>query len=448
VSGLLGRRHVQAAACRTSFTNRVATSSQTSKLSRPPRLTIQPTLQRPFGVQLWRASSSRSGKAKQRPEPTQTRASAFAIYARVSTEDQAERETIQSQLGFLREFVNLHGPPVAGEYVDDGISGTVPLAERPEGQRLAIDAEVGRFGVVLVYRIDRLGRSLRSLLNAHDTLSDCSVAIRSATECFDTSSPIGSFLFQLLASLAELEKSTISERTSRGRDRVNAHGKWTCGPIPYGYDLDDKGHLIPSERRVDTRGVTEAELVADIFTRIARGEATINSEYQRLNTLGIPREMRYGGEKARVRVNPRGWQFSLLHQLLHNPIYTREGVLDSRFGQVTCPAPALVDGATWEAAQAALLRNRTLATRNAKRDYPPRGLIRCQNCGHSYSGAYFANQRRYRCWGGTRTHPGSDGQPQRCFGKHLPTEWIEDAVWQECRQFILNPGDALKEARR
>jgi hypothetical protein len=179
-----------------------------------------------------------------------------------------------------------------------------------------------------------------------------------------------SFLFQLLASLAELEKSTISERTSRGRDRVNAHGKWTCGPIPYGYDLDDKGHLIPSERRVDTRGMTEAELVADIFTRIARGEATINSEYQRLNTLGIPREMRYGGEKARVRVNPRGWQFSSLHQLLHNPIYTGEEVLDSRFSQVTCPAPALVDGATWEAAQAALLRNRTLATRNAKRDYP------------------------------------------------------------------------------
>jgi site-specific DNA recombinase len=88
---------------------------------------------------------------------------AVAIYARVSTEDQAERETIQAQLGFLRGFVDLHGLPLAGEYVEDGISGTVPLAERPEGQRLAVDAEAGRFGAVLVYRIDRLGRSLRSL---------------------------------------------------------------------------------------------------------------------------------------------------------------------------------------------------------------------------------------------------------------------------------------------
>ena len=108
------------------------------------------------------------------------------------------------------------------------------------------------------------------LLDAHDTLSDCGVAIRSATERFDTSSPIGSFLFQLLASLAELEKSTISERTSRGRDRVTAHGKWTCGPIPFGYDLDDKGYLVASERIVETRRVTEAELVADMFVRVAR----------------------------------------------------------------------------------------------------------------------------------------------------------------------------------
>jgi site-specific DNA recombinase len=375
-------------------------------------------------------------------------AQAVAIYARVSTEDQAERETIQSQLGFLRGFVSLHGLPVAGEYVDDGISGAVPLAERPEGQRLAIDAEAGRFSTVLVYRIDRLGRSLRSLLDAHDTLSDYGVAVRSATEPFDTSSPIGSFLFQLLASLAELEKSTISERTSRGRDRVTAHGKWTGGPIPFGYDLDDRGYLVASERVVETLGVTEAELAADIFARVADGSTTINAEYQRLNTLGVPREMRYGGEKARTHANARGWQFSSLQQLLHNPIYAGEGVLNSRFGRVTCPAPPLVDVATWEAAQVAMLRNRALATRNAKRDYPLRGLVRCQNCGRSYVGAYFANQRRYRCCGGTRTHPGPDGQPERCFGKHLPAEWLEEEIWKECAAFIRDPGSALDEARR
>src|SRR3954452_6744836 len=106
---------------------------------------------------------------------------AVAICARVSTEDQAERATIQSQLDFLRRFVDLHEIPVAGEYVDDGISGTVPLDARPNGQRLLTDAEAGGFGAVLVYRIDRLGRSLRSLLDAHDALSSNGVAVRSAT---------------------------------------------------------------------------------------------------------------------------------------------------------------------------------------------------------------------------------------------------------------------------
>src|SRR5215213_928187 len=112
---------------------------------------------------------------------------AVVIYARVSTEDQAERATIKSQLDFLRRFVDLHSLPVAGEYVDDGISGTVPLADRPEGQRLLVDAEAGRFGVVLVYRVDRLGRSLHALLDAHAVLDGYGGAIRSGSEPFDTS---------------------------------------------------------------------------------------------------------------------------------------------------------------------------------------------------------------------------------------------------------------------
>src|SRR5215212_1162526 len=194
---------------------------------------------------------------------------AVVIYARVSTEDQAERATIQSQLDFLRRFVDLHSLPVAGEYVDDGISGTIPLSDRPAGLRLLIDAETGRFGSVLVYRIDRLGRSLRSLLSAHDALDGFGVAIRSATEPFDTSSPIGSFLFQLLASLAELEKSTIAERTGLGRNRVASDGRYTGGPIPIGYDLDAENHFVPSMRFVSELGMSEADMVREMFQRVA-----------------------------------------------------------------------------------------------------------------------------------------------------------------------------------
>src|SRR5215218_3825846 len=140
-----------------------------------------------------RAAKRRAPIGVDAPETMQ----AVAIYARVSTEDQAERATIKSQLDFLRRFVDLHDLPVAGEYADDGISGTVSLKDRPEGARLLRDAEEGRFSAVLVYRVDRLGRSLRALLGAHDTLAASGVAIRSSTEPIDTTTPIGAFIFSL-----------------------------------------------------------------------------------------------------------------------------------------------------------------------------------------------------------------------------------------------------------
>ena len=116
-----------------------------------------------------------------------------------------------------------------------------------------------------------------SLLDAHDALNGCGVAIQSATEPFDSRAPIGAFLFQLLGSLAELEKTTIAERTSLGRNRVASDGRYTGGPIPLGYDLDDDNRFIPSTRIVPQLGITEAEMVRDIFQRIAGGERTLRS---------------------------------------------------------------------------------------------------------------------------------------------------------------------------
>src|SRR5262245_61359802 len=109
-----------------------------------------------------------------------------ACYARVSTEDQAERQTVQAQTDFLRRYCELHELPVAGFYIDDGISGTIPIGDRPEGRRLLEDAKSGAFSIVLVYKVDRLGRSLKALIDAHDQLDIAGVAIRSGTEPFDT----------------------------------------------------------------------------------------------------------------------------------------------------------------------------------------------------------------------------------------------------------------------
>ena len=120
------------------------------------------------------------------------------------------------------------------------------------------------------------------------------MTIKSATEPFDTSTPIGRFLFQLLGSLAELERSTIAERTILGRDRVAKDGKWISGPVPFGYDVDKERFLVPSARMVDGLDTTEAQVVRSLFERIAAG-STSGAEARRLNLLGVPCTFRYAG---------------------------------------------------------------------------------------------------------------------------------------------------------
>jgi site-specific DNA recombinase len=83
----------------------------------------------------------------------------IVLYPRVSSEEQRERETIEIQCEFLEEYCCLYGLDVVDVYSDDGVSGTVPLHERPEGRRLLEDAKVGRFDVVLVYKLDRLAEA-------------------------------------------------------------------------------------------------------------------------------------------------------------------------------------------------------------------------------------------------------------------------------------------------
>src|SRR5215203_3675097 len=78
-----------------------------------------------------------------------------ALCLRVSSEEQRERETIEIQREFLQEYCRLYGLEVAQVYADDGVSGTIPLHERPEGRRLLEDAKEGKFSTLLIYRLDR-----------------------------------------------------------------------------------------------------------------------------------------------------------------------------------------------------------------------------------------------------------------------------------------------------
>jgi site-specific DNA recombinase len=240
----------------------------------------------------------------------QSKPDSVALLLRVSSEEQRDRETIELQREFLKEYCRLYELEVAEIYADDGVSGTIPLHERPEGRRLLEDARAGKFTTLLVYRLDRLGRSLLVIVDAHDRLQAAGVSLRSATEPIDTSTPSGRLIFQMLASFAEYERETIGERTRAGLHRALRNGKH-AGRIPYGYKLspDESGLEVVEE---------EARIVREIFANVAEG-STLYGESKRLNDEGVPSPgWRFKGE----RKHGGAWSPSTVRAIIRQPAYS------------------------------------------------------------------------------------------------------------------------------
>lgn len=138
-----------------------------------------------------------------------------AIYARVSTKDQ----NCELQLNELREYIHRHGWENVGEYVDSGWSGA--KASRPEFDRLMQDAGKRRFDVVLVWKLDRFGRSLVNCKVALHQLQSYGVRFIATSQNIDTdeSNPAARFLLNMLMAAAEFERELIRERAAAGLKR-------------------------------------------------------------------------------------------------------------------------------------------------------------------------------------------------------------------------------------
>src|SRR5438874_3945833 len=156
-------------------------------------------------------------------------------YLRVSTEEQRERQSIATQREFAERYCELHNLAVYRVYADDGVSGTVPLERRPEGSQILKDAKLGKFDQLLIYKLDRLGRDTRLILNAVAELEKLGVRVRSMTEEFDTGTSTGRLMLTLLSGFASHERDVIRERSVAGTLRVAEAGAWLGGIVPYGY---------------------------------------------------------------------------------------------------------------------------------------------------------------------------------------------------------------------
>ena len=340
------------------------------------------------------------------PDPTEQAGPVrVATYTRISTDEERQPNSLEAQRVRLDSFVSSQPEWQINLRYEDQFTGTV--IDRPALSRLLRDAKLGRFDVLLVYRVDRLARSIRGLAQIVDELDQASVIFRSATEPFDTGTPAGRMMVQMLGVFAEFERALIVERILAGLERKAARGGWCGGARPFGLDLSaDRDHL--------ERNPTEAPLVPVIF------DLYVN---QHLGSTAAAKWLNEHGYRSRTG---RPWSRASVLTVLRNRSYL--GEIYYRGKWYPAPHEPLIPTELFDRAQAILKErgeDHSQRYSNAS-EYLLTGRVRCGRCGQAYIGtaAHGRNGRYtyYTCF--TRHRYGTE----HCANDRLPAEKLEQAI--------------------
>jgi len=384
-----------------------------------------------------------------------------AFYARVSTDKQAEKYGLPSQIEAFRKrslergwTAVLDGDKDA--FIDDGYSGAE--LDRPALNRLRQAAREGRVDVVLSYDPDRLSRKLYHQMILAEEFEKQGIKLEFITQDMGDS-PEDRMFFNMRGLVAEYEREKIRERTVRGSREKARQGKVvSAGAIPFGFCYNkEKATLEEDPEKV--------QIVRLIFYTFANENLSLQSLAARLNRLHIPTPR--GGDR---------WRASTLGVMLRNEVYVgkmhqfRKYHIEPKFRLkplakskktstalrpseewITVEVPSLVPVELFEAVQRKLTTNAELSRRNTKREYLLSGLLYCSQCGGRMGGHAIHDVPYYRCY--CKDNPdkvplGPDGRPQPCSCPEIKTEAIEPVVWDTICQLIKDPDFLIQELHR
>lgn len=345
-----------------------------------------------------------------------------ATYTRISTDEAHQPYSLSAQADRLASYIaSQPGWALAREFSDQMSGATL---ERPSLGRALAEAKAHRYDLLLVYRVDRLARSVRGLAQILEELDASGVAFRSATEPFDTATPGGRMFVQMLGVFAEFERATIVERVIAGMERKAATGAWPGGYRPYGYQPDPgTGFLVVRE--------DEAPVVAQIFEHYVS---------KRLGSRAIATELNRQGLRTKAG---KPWSHTAVLTVLTNRSYIGEIFFRERY--YAAPHPPLVDRVSFDAAQAILqARGEDAGLRRSNgSDYLLTGLVVCELCGKKFVGAAAkGNMYRYPYYVCFSRHRYGT---QECAQDRLRGEELEEQVVQSLLA-VLERTDVLQEA--
>ena len=302
------------------------------------------------------------------------RALRCAIYTRKSTEEGLEQEfnSLQAQREAAEAFIASQrqaGWSVHPEGYDDGGYGGATL-ERPALGRLLAALERGEMDCVVVYKVDRLSRSLLGFAHLMGVFERLGVSFVSVTQQFATTTSLGRLTLNILLSFAQFERELIGERT---RDKVSAarrKGKWMGGIPVLGYDVDARGG------RLVVNG-EEAERVRRIFGLCAEA-GTLSAAVAAVNAQELGTKGWTSRKGRRHRSHPFGK--AGLARLLGNVLY--KGLVSHKGTPYPGEQEAIVEAELWDEVNRQLQDGRTsqAGARHSRREAPLRGLLRCA-CG-------------------------------------------------------------------
>jgi len=314
-----------------------------------------------------------------------------AIYTRKSVSDGLERDftTLDAQRESCESYIasqKNEGWICAPEKYDDG-GFTGANTDRPALQRLMTDIKTGKINCVIVYKVDRLSRSLLDFAELLSIFEEHSITFVSVTQHFNTQNSMGRLTLNILLSFAQFEREIISERTRDKMGAAKRKGKWVGGRPPLGYSIDkDKHKLVINPK--------EAELVRKIFDMYIE-KRSLTSVTMVINDLGFTTKQhasetgkKFGG----IQFRSNG-----LQQLLRKPLYIGKILYQGEI--YPGEHEAIISEETFQKVQNILAENRPewKMEKKAKHIGLLSGLLRCKacNCAMYYSYNIKASKYRY-----------------------------------------------------
>ena len=364
-----------------------------------------------------------------------------AVYTRKSSEEGLDQEynSIDAQRDAGHAYIASQRAEgwiaVADDYDDPAFSGG--NMERPALKRLMADIEAGKIDVIVIYKIDRLTRSLADFSKMVEVFERQGVSFVSVTQQFNTTTSMGRLMLNVLLSFAQFEREVTGERI---RDKIAASkrkGMWMGGIPPIGYDVANR-RLIPNE--------AEAKTIGHIFQRFVElGSTTKLVKELRLDSVTSKAWTTQDGRVREGKPIDKG----LIYKVLNNRTYL--GELRHKELWYQAEHPPIITQSIWDDAHAILSTNGRVraTTTRAKTQYLLKGIVFGSD-GRAMAPFQTAKQngRRYRYYVPQRDikeHAGASGLPR------MPAAELESAVLEQLRGHLRSPDvvrDVLPQAQK